>query len=601
MNRRVSMQPAQGTSVNRNSAARSESSSFRGLFARLRRDTRGNTLILVAMSLLPLLAMIGSGIDMGRGYLAQSRLQQACDAAALAGRRAMTGGVLDDAVKTEADKFFKFNFPTGTADVDGTAAFQAKGFKPIIGSSANSTVTVSATTTLPTTVMKIFGFKTLPLSVDCFAKQDFVNTDIVLVLDVTGSMLCATTETSCTNSSTGVEKASSKIVGLRSAVLALYDELAKTQTELEAAGMRLRYGIVPYSSSVNVGDAIVSQNANYIVSDNWDYQSREVTISGAGEFTDTDCTSNKYGSYSATTRKCTYFTYKTRNFPTGNFVASLKDASKAVEISSLIGTSDSDGDTPVAAATKYSRWAGCIEERASTNSLTSTTTSIPAAAKDLSIDLIPTDKASRWKPYWSDIEYMPARWVRSGHEPNQPQFACPTPAKRLQAWTKAALSTYLNTLAATGGTYHDNGMIWGGRFISPDGIFGPENPSTYNSMPVARHIIFMTDGLLDTGYETLYTTYGIEKYDARITAGGTASNETQQAQRHQQRFNLMCSAVKAKKVSIWVVAFASALDTNLQTCATSVAQASTSANTADLTAKFVEIGKNIGSLRLVKP
>lgn len=595
------MHPAKGTSVNRNSAARPASSSLRGLFARLRRDARGNTLVMVAISLLPLLAMIGSGIDMGRGYLAQSRLQQACDAAALAGRRAMTGGVLDDAARTEAEKFFRFNFPTGTLGVEGSAAFQAKGFKPAIGSAANATVTVSATTTLPTTVMKIFGFNTLPLSVDCFAKQDFVNTDIVLVLDVTGSMLCATTESTCSNSSTGVEKSSSKIKGLRSAVLALFDELAKTQTELEAAGMRLRYGVVPYSSSVNVGDAVLSENASYIASDNWNYESREAVESRAGEVSSSDCTYNKDGSYNFSTRKCTYFVYRERNFQIGEFVASLKDSSRSVEISSLIGTSDRAGKTPVSPVTKYSRWDGCIEERATTNTLTASTGTIPAAAKDLSIDLVPTaDPTTKWKPYWSDIEYTPV--ISSvGDGPYRPQIACPTPAKRLQTWTRSDLSSYLSTLTPTGGTYHDNGMIWGGRFISPDGIFGSDNPSTYNNMPVVRHIIFMTDGLLDTGYDTLYTTYGIEKYDARVTAGGSSSNATQQEQRHQQRFNLMCSAVKAKKVSIWVVAFASALDSNLQTCATSAAQASTSANTADLTAKFVEIGKNIGSLRLVKP
>ena len=39
-----------------------------------------------AFSLIPILAMIGGGIDMGRGYLSQSRLQQACDAGVLAGR-----------------------------------------------------------------------------------------------------------------------------------------------------------------------------------------------------------------------------------------------------------------------------------------------------------------------------------------------------------------------------------------------------------------------------------------------------------------------------------------------------------------------------------
>ncbi|MFZ2979694.1 MAG: pilus assembly protein TadG-related protein, partial [Sphingobium sp.] len=63
-----------------------------GFLGRLRKDVRGNTLALVAAGMLPLLGLIGGGIDMSRIYLAKSRLQQACDAGALAGRKAMGGG-----------------------------------------------------------------------------------------------------------------------------------------------------------------------------------------------------------------------------------------------------------------------------------------------------------------------------------------------------------------------------------------------------------------------------------------------------------------------------------------------------------------------------
>ena len=58
-----------------------------GLFARLARDAAGNTLAIVAASIAPILAMVGGGVDMGRSYLAESRLQQACDAGVLAARK----------------------------------------------------------------------------------------------------------------------------------------------------------------------------------------------------------------------------------------------------------------------------------------------------------------------------------------------------------------------------------------------------------------------------------------------------------------------------------------------------------------------------------
>ena len=86
------------------------------------------------------------------------------------------------------------------------------------------------------------------------------------------------------------------------------------------------------------------------------------------------------------------------------------------------------------------------------------------------------------------------------------------------------MQTYLNSLYSDGGTYHDLGMIWGARFISPNGVFGGDNPSTYNDRPVRRYVIFMTDGILDTG-DTLYSSYGIERLDKRVTGGWTSKGD----------------------------------------------------------------------------
>lgn len=52
--------------------------------------------------------------------------------------------------------------------------------------------------------------------------------------------------------------------------------------------------------------------------------------------------------------------------------------------------------------------------------------------------------------------------------------------------------------------------------------------------------------------------------------------------------------------SVWVIGFAQGLDSNLTNCASNPGQASTSADSAALLAKFVEIGKNIGALRLTQ-
>ena len=79
---------------------------------RLARNERGNTMAVIAGAIIPLAAVFGGGLDVARAHLAQSRLSQACDAAALAGRRAMTTEDIETA-KPEANKFFNFNFPQG--------------------------------------------------------------------------------------------------------------------------------------------------------------------------------------------------------------------------------------------------------------------------------------------------------------------------------------------------------------------------------------------------------------------------------------------------------------------------------------------------------
>jgi Flp pilus assembly protein TadG len=697
-----------------------------GILSRLARDTRGNTLILVAAAILPLLAMIGSGIDMGRGYLAQTRLQQACDAAALAGRRAMVGGVLSSTVASEAEKFFNFNYKTGTDGVEGSAAFGSKGFEPVIGSAANSTVTVAASTTLPTTVMKIFGFATLPLSVSCYAKQDFVNTDIALVLDTTGSMLDDVNGNSANGGST------SKIAGLRNAVMALYDQLAPVQSQLEAVGLRLRYSIVPYSSAVNVGAAITSASPNYI-RDETTYQTRVANYTTpiyapSGTPTETsetyksnisvsDCLSYGYNqsftgftpnpagepiassttltyylpyswngsttiikSTSTTARTCirtktVYPSYTTRyTFTSFGYKAADVDTSKfktgastnvAKEVSALSGsrsvtvmggsmpassgTEGFDGayvaananldDIPTVAtamvgnelqvparvagtnlsasappATNSYSWTGanqCIEERDTVPTITSTSGyTAPSGANDLNIDLIPTgDNKTRWGPHWPEMIWYRAIGLHSGESAysntnlvskwgssGEAYYACPTEAKRLQTFTRTAMKSYVDSLQAVGGTYHDIGMIWGARMLSGDGIFGPDNPTTFGNMPVSRFIIFLTDGQMAPNDFT-YTSYGVEYMDQRVTGSPNATN---QLANHTQRMKMACQAAKTKGVSVWVIAFATALSTALSECASNSGQASTSSSQADLIAKFTEIGKNIGALRLTQ-
>jgi Flp pilus assembly protein TadG len=206
-----------------------------GVLSRLLSDQSGNILAMTAAAVLPMLAVIGGAVDMSRIYMTRSRLQAACDAGVLAGRKAMTSTVYTTAAKARAEAMFNFNFKTADYEANSTT----------FPTSANSQGTVigSATTKLPTVLMKIFGRNSTDVSVECSADLQVPNIDVVMVLDVTGSMSECPDGSSCNSNS------SSKIVALRAAVKSFYTTLKSNVPAGSLAQIRL--GFVPYSQAVN--------------------------------------------------------------------------------------------------------------------------------------------------------------------------------------------------------------------------------------------------------------------------------------------------------------------------------------------------------------
>ena len=170
-------------------AGKFQANDSKGVLARLLKDQSGNTLALVAASLIPLTAIIGGSVDISRIYMAKSRLQAACDAGALAGRRIMSeqGWTLDNAgnanrdssAERQAKNYFYANFEQGR--------FDSKNLSVQYGEE-DGLVTGSASVELPMAVMALFDKSQSEITVNCDAEINLSNTDIMFVLDVTGSM-----------------------------------------------------------------------------------------------------------------------------------------------------------------------------------------------------------------------------------------------------------------------------------------------------------------------------------------------------------------------------------------------------------------------------
>ena len=153
----------------------------------------------------------------------------------------------------------------------------------------------------------------------------------------------------------------------------------------------------------------------------------------------------------------------------------------------------------------------------------------------------------------------------------------------------------VNSLNASGNTYHDIGMIWGARFISPRGIFAGDNASAPNGDAIGRHIVFMTDGELVPNIE-FYNTYGVEWWDRRVSGN---ANGTTLFNAHAERFQAACRAARRENISVWVVAFGTTLTQNLIDCATP-GRAFSASSSSELDTQFKEIAQRIAALRLTE-
>ncbi len=222
---------------------------------KLLQDVSGSIMPISAVAMIALAGMVGGGVDMSRAYMVQNKLQNACDSGVLAGRRAVGADGFNTAAQTRADTFFSTNFDETNEGVRSTS------FVATTPDDGN-TIDGIAATTLDTVVVRLFGFDELPLSVDCSASMSVGNSDVMMVLDTTGSMAF------------NLDGTQTRIAALRNSMRSFYDTVS---TAAAGGNARIRYGFVPYSSSVNVGRLLVNEDPSYIA-DNSAIQSREAVF-----------------------------------------------------------------------------------------------------------------------------------------------------------------------------------------------------------------------------------------------------------------------------------------------------------------------------------
>ena len=627
------------------------------LLTRLARDRRGNTLAIMAAAMIPLMGFTGSAIDMARLYVVKVRLQQACDAGALAGRKAMTDTSLttplDANATTQAQTFFRNNFTAGwykTTNVVFTPTKSSDGGSATV---ANA-VTATASTTVPMSVMGFFGFGPKDIAVTCQARFDLADTDVMFVLDTTGSMACTPSGGGCGatvaytrgDGTTGYKvqesgnsgTSMSKIEALRQSVM-LFDSTMRSSADPTT---HFRYGFVTYSSAVNVGGVIPAA----YMQKQWTYQSRHiigdydygsassVTVTGIPQ---SSCVAQRYPATGYATSGPSWNTsyyqamryynltwsanaggtcsgtqqpmrpmwrYEPVSLDTTQYLRSIDPSAPAVATPGRL-----DGLT--------TRWRGCIEEVDTTSASSFDVNNLPP---DLNPDNVPTDPAQMWRPMWPAAEWLrdPGtssqdvkdeqvtedaidEWTDYNYRPgsliDQPGgVSCGMPAKRLSPMTASDVQNYVYNVdfVPFGGTYHDVGMIWGTRLLSPTGLFRNDTAAWPGRNEPSRNIVFMTDGTMSPQPYT-YGQSGVEWLDKRITGGSF----DQDYARHTARFRVECDAAKKKGFTIYVVALGTGVTDDLTYCA-SPGQTYQASDTAALQNAFRSIAQRIAMLRITQ-
>jgi len=627
---------------------------------RLLHDKTANMLAIGAAAVVPIVAMVGSGLDMSRAFLVQSRMQQACDSATLAARKKLSatetvGGVISDDVQDIANDFFAANFSEGS--------YGSENLDFTLTAGTATRMDGTATADLPTALMQVVGFDQFDIEVNCSAELNLPNIDVMLVLDLSSSMF--------TNN---------RIGSLKQAVLAFYDEVHA----VKPPNARIRIGVVPYSGNVNVGRVLFDANPAWIA-DRWNYQTREAVfstvttpgqpereeryfngdelipqsqaswgVSGASTRWPTNTpAANTQCSALETSGSSTYTvgaerwvitsdTYLPNNFTTGAAASRGACRVRVQKFRRLAATPPTESlvfshylhrqreldtsqykrfvsastNTGVQGAAVNSTWNGCIEERQTVAQ--ANWPEVPAAALDLDFNTVPTaaNPATQWKPQWRQASFprtsrttqLPAEWTTTTNVNSYVNdAACPSPARKMREYPlfgtnrNTDFETYINSLTPAGGTMHDIGMIWGARFLTPNGLFSAENASAPNGDPIRRYIVFMSDGEMGADPAN-YIAYGHPNMDGRFLGfrgAGQRWSEEDLAAVHNRRLRALCESIKNQNVTVFTIMFDLRQNEFTRGCASGEERAYEAAGAAELVATFREIAGNVAELRLV--
>lgn len=164
----------------------------------LGRDDRGSLPMILAVMMVPLAGIVGGAVDFGHAVSERTRINTALDAAALvaakAAQNADMAGKSDTDVRLAAEKAGSDYF-NGVKNLPADVAGRIE----VVIADRVATVSASYTSSMPTTMLGVLGFKSLPISGKASSVINLSPmVDIHLLIDVSGSMAIGATNADIT-------------------------------------------------------------------------------------------------------------------------------------------------------------------------------------------------------------------------------------------------------------------------------------------------------------------------------------------------------------------------------------------------------------------
>lgn len=518
-----------------------------GFLRRITGDERGNTAIIFALSILPVMLLVGAAVDLSGMHGKRSSLQSALDAAALAAAKMPYNSSDADVIET-ATNFANANYSgkINNLQVDRT----------------DDSVIVNGESPAELIFLSGFGFGDKSVSTTAVATRGAHKIEVVMVLDNSGSMR------------------GNKLVSLKRSAKALVETLTQADPE---PGM-VKIGLVPFTAAVNVG----AQHRN---SDWIDHRDR---ADQHDELFDSDL--NRFDLFDMLDRPWAGCV-ETREYPYDVTDELPRTSSPDTLFQPYFAPDepDYDGYYP----NNYMLDWPCSEKRG--NSYRRCERDHPEPWWHGSTNFYALKAAQLYSEKYQEGDVYNRNSPAFGGVKVGPNFMCDSEPLTPMTENFRDMVDSIHHMKADGNTNVHEGVAWGWRLLSPSAPF--TEGAAYDDEETKKFLILLTDGAnnINARYNhngSIYSPYGFA-YAGRFDDTPNSTYEIRKEM--DSRTEETCENAKATGITVFTIAF----DVNdddiedlMKGCASGENRYFLSPSTSDLEVTFEAIANEITELRL---